>query len=137
VRVLIDTNVVVSATFWPGNPKTLMNAVRRGELTYVTSEGLLEELRKVLTDQEKPFRLSAEEAGKVVDTWRALATLVSPTRFVAVCRDDDDNRVLECALDGHAEYVVTGDDDLLELEVFEGIKIITVSDFLQRHRGPE
>lgn len=136
MRILIDTNVIVSATFWPGNPKTLMNAVRRGELTYVTSEALLEELREVLTDQEKPFRLSAEEAGKVVDTWRALATLVSPTRHVAVCRDDDDNRVLECALDGHAEYVVTGDDDLLELEVFEGIKIANVSDFLEL-RGPE
>lgn len=83
MRVLIDTNVVISATFWPGKSKALMNAVRRGEITYLTSEVLLGELREILTNQAKPFRLRAEEAGQVVEAWRALATLVSPTSQVS------------------------------------------------------
>jgi predicted nucleic acid-binding protein len=52
-------------------------------------------------------------------------------RRVSVCRDPDDNRVLECALDGHVEYIITGDKDLLDLGEFQGMRIINVSDFLQ------
>lgn len=137
MRVLIDTNVVISGTFWPGKPKRLLNAVRRREIIYITSETLLEELREILTDPEKPFRLSEEEAWKVVDALTALATLVSPTSQISVCRDEDDNRVLECALDGGVDYIVTGDSDLLDLESFEGIKIVNVSDFLQLYERSE
>lgn len=134
MRVLLDTNVMISGTFWPGKSKMLLNAVRRGEITCITSETLLEELREILTDPEKPFRLSAEEARQVVDAWRSLATLIDPTSRVSVCRDDDDNRVLECAVDGKADYIVTGDKDLLNLRVFEGVKIVNASDLLQLHQ---
>lgn len=99
MRVLIDTNVMISRTFWPGKSKTLLNAVRRGEITCVTSEILLEEFREILMDP--PFRLSAQDASRIVNAWRSLATVIASTSHVAVCRDPDDNRVLECALDGH------------------------------------
>ncbi len=131
MRILIDTNVVISGTFWSGKPKALLNAVRQGDVTYITSETLLGELREVLTEQGKPFRLSAEEATQVIGAMRALATLISPTSHVSICRDEDDNRVLECAQDGRADYIVTGDKDLLALGVFAGIRIVNVSDFLQ------
>ena len=133
MRILIDTNVAISGTFWPGKSKVLLNAVRQGDVTYITSETLLGELREVLTDQGKSFRLSAEEATQVIGAMRALATLISPTSHVSICRDEDDNRVLECAQDGRADYIVTGDKDLLVLGVFAGIKIVNVSDFLQLH----
>jgi len=131
MRVLIDTNVMISGTFWPGKSKVLLNAVRRGEITCVTSETLLEEFREILTDPQRPFRLSAQDASRIVDAWRSVATVIAPTSHVAVCRDPDDNRVLECALDGQAEYIITGDKDLLDLEEFQGMRIINVADFLQ------
>jgi putative PIN family toxin of toxin-antitoxin system len=55
MRIVIDTNVLISATFWTGNPKQLLNKVRRGEVTFITSETLLEELKEVLTREDKPF----------------------------------------------------------------------------------
>ncbi len=85
----------------------------------------------MLTDPGKPFGLSADEAREVVDAWRALAEVVSPESRLCVCRDEDDNSVLECALDSHAEYIITGDGDLLDLGEFKGIKIVRVSDCLQ------
>jgi len=133
MRVLIDTNVIISGTFWSGKPKRLLNTARRGEITYITSKTLLEELRETLTDPEKPFQLNEKETEKVVRNLRTFAILISPTSQVSVCRDEDDNRVLECAMDGEASYIVTGDKDLLDLKSFEGIKIAKVSDFLQLH----
>ncbi len=131
MRVLIDTNVIISATFWAGSPKAPLHAVRNSEIICVTSDAFLRELRDVLTDPAKPFGLNSREADDVVDAWRQLAVVVRPQSRVSVCRDEDDNRVLECALDGCAAYVITGDEDLLVLGEFRGIKIVSVSDFLK------
>lgn len=134
MRALIDTNVMISGTFWPGKSKILLNAVRQRRITCVTSETLLEEFREILMDPQRPFRLSVQDASRIVNAWRSLATVITPTSHVAVCRDPDDNRVLECALDGHVEYIITGDKDLLELGEFQGIRIVTVSDFLHMYQ---
>jgi putative PIN family toxin of toxin-antitoxin system len=57
VRVVIDTNVLISAIFWTGKPKQLLNHVRRERITFVTSNQLLDELREILIRQDKPFRI--------------------------------------------------------------------------------
>lgn len=72
-RVVIDTNVLISATFWAGKLKQLLNAVRRGEVVFLTSEILLEELEEVLTAEDKPFNLKEEETRRIVDHLRELA----------------------------------------------------------------
>ncbi len=63
---------------------------------------------------------------------QALALMVEPHSQVSMCRDENDNRVLECAIDGQADFIVSGDTDLLELQTFQGIAILTVRDFLNR-----
>jgi putative PIN family toxin of toxin-antitoxin system len=130
VRAVIDTNVLISATFWPGKPKQLLNQVRRGKITFLTSEVLLAELKEVLTREDKPFTLSEEDAHRVIMQIRNIAEIIEPCSLVTTCRDETDNRVLECALDGRADWIITGDKHLLELELFEGIKITTVANFL-------
>lgn len=130
MRVVIDTNVLISAIFWSGKPKQLLNLVRRGKIIFVTSKYLLAELKEVLTRNDKPFKLSEEDAQRVLAAILNLAEVVEPHTLVTACRDDADNRVLECAVDGRAEWIVTGDSDLLDLEVFQGIKIAAVADFL-------
>ena len=134
MRVVIDTNVLISATFWTGKPKQLLNKVRHGEVTFLTSEILLDELKEVLVREDKPFKLSEEEAERVVTEMRDLAEIVQTHSRVTVCQDEKDNRVLECAIDGGAECIITGDRHLLELESFQGVKIMTVTDFF---RGSE
>ena len=130
MRAVIDTNILISATFWPGKPKQLLNQVRRGKITFLTSEVLLAELKEVLTREDKPFKLSAEESERVLAAIRNLAETIEPHSLVTACRDNADNRVLECALDGRADWIITGDRHLLDLESFEGIKIRTVANFL-------
>lgn len=131
MRAVIDTNVLISAIFWPGKPKQLLNQVRRRQITFLTSEVLLTELKQVLTRADKPFRLSEEKARRVLASIRDSAEVVLPHSTVTRCRDEADNRVLECALDGRADWIITGDTDLLELHPFEGIKITNVADFLR------
>lgn len=130
MRAVIDTNVLISATFWTGRPKQLLNKVRHGEVTFLTSEILLAELKEVLVRKDKPFQLSAGEAEQIVTAMRDLAEIIQTHSRVVVCQDEKDNRVLECAIDGGAECIITGDRHLLELQSFQGVKIMTVTDFL-------
>lgn len=130
MRVVIDTNVLISAIFWTGKPKQVLNKVRRGEITFLTSEFILEEIRDVLTREDKPFKLSAEEAERIVTEMRNLAVVVKIGSHVSVCKDENDNKVLDCAIDGNANCIITGDSHLLQLSSFQKIDIMTVSDFL-------
>jgi len=132
VRAVIDTNVLISAIFWTGSPKRLLNRVRRGEVTFVTSRVLLDELKEILVRPDKPFKLSEEEADRVVKAIQNVAEVVETQSQVRVCRDEKDNKVLECAVDGRAEWIITGDAHLLELQSFKNVRIVTVAEFLRR-----
>lgn len=103
MRVVIDTNVLISAIFWTGKPKQLLNQVRLGRITFLTSAILLAELKEILTREDKSFKLSPEDAERVVAAMRDLAEVVEPQQRLSVCRDEGDNRVLECAVEGRAE----------------------------------
>lgn len=131
MRVAIDTNVLISATFWTGKPKQLLNAVRLGEVIFLSSEALFEKLEEVLAAEGKPFNLEEKEAKRIVGHLREIARVVPIKSAISICRDENDNRILECALDGDADYIVTGDSDLLKLGSFEGIRIMRVADFLE------
>jgi len=135
VRVVIDTNVLISATFWTGKPKHLLNKVRQGEITFLTSDILLNELREVLVRKDKPFKLSKREAEQIVTETRNLAEIIEIKHKIAVCKDEMDNRVLECAKDGKASFVISGDQHLLDLKSFRGVRIMTVSEFLHNLKG--
>lgn len=131
MRVVVDTNVLISAIFWTGKPKQILNKIRRGEILFLTSGTLLEELEGVLTEKEKPFKLSPEEAERIIIELRELAEIVQTHTRVTACKDENDNMVLECAIDGDAECIVTGDLHLLKLNPFKDIRIMTVADFLK------
>lgn len=131
IIALYDTNIFISGIFWRGLPRRAIHLAKQGKkVEAVTCESLLDELRDVLTRPDKPFRLSAKEADKVINNVRGYVRLVMPTRKVDVCRDPDDNLVIECALAGGAQYIVTGDPDLKVLRCFEEIEIVDVRTFV-------
>jgi len=130
ISAVYDTNVLISGTFWRGAPRQLIYLARERKVQVITCHALLDELLSVLTRPAKSFHLSPTEANRVIGDVLTYARLATPSRSVDVCRDDKDNVVLACALAGQAEYIVTGDPDLLTLAVFEAIKIVTVRDFL-------
>ena len=130
IIALYDTNIFISGIFWRGLPRRAIHLAKQGRVEIVTCESLLDELRDVLTRPDKPFRLSAKEAEKVINNVRSYVRLVTPTRKVDVCRDPSDNLVIECALTGGAQYIVTGDLDLKVLRRYEEIEIVDVRTFL-------
>jgi uncharacterized protein len=127
VRVLLDTNVLISAILFRGLPRTLLSGAIRGELDLVTSPALLDELEAVLT---RRFEFPPELARAVMGELESLADVVVPDDVPAVSRDPDDDQVLAAAVAGDVEAIVTGDADLLVLEMHRGIRILKPSDFV-------
>lgn len=126
-RVVLDTNVIVSGLGWRGAPAAILDAVGDGRLVFVTSAPLLAELRRVL---EYPKLAKVIQGGaQLTDLVAASGIVVVPNRVLTVVSDDDDNRVLEAAIEGAANYIVSGDADLLDLGTFQGIPIITPGEF--------
>jgi putative PIN family toxin of toxin-antitoxin system len=131
LRVVLDTNVLVSALVFPGGrPETVYQLALQGSFELVTSVPLLTELGRILTVKfGRDDRAAQEAVGQIA---RA-AELVEPHEEVDDIDDDpDDNRVLEAALTAHADVIVTGDHHLLALEVWRGIRIETPALFLER-----
>lgn len=122
----LDTNVFISAIFWRGLPNQLLNVWRAQRFQLIFSPRCLAEL---LAKLELKFDISPDQ----VKEWRRLlerkALLVTPTVEVKLCRDPADDISLEAALTGRADYIVTGDEDLLTLEEFQGIQIISPQQF--------
>ena len=127
MRVLLDTNVLISAILFGGLPRTLLNGAIRGELDIVTSPALLEELEEVLTTR---FEFPPELVRAVKAELESLADVVVPDDVPAVSRDPDDDQVLAAAVAGDVEAIVTGDADLLVLEIHRGIRVLRPNDFV-------
>jgi putative PIN family toxin of toxin-antitoxin system len=144
VRVVLDTNIWVSAGIdWEGLPARIVWAFREGRFTLVTSEPLLEELVDVLTRPRilERIGLTSAEIVALVAFIRERAVIVPVLGEVRLCRDPDDDAVIETALLGHADVVVSRDEDLTrDWEVVEplaqaGVRVLTVSEFLRVLEG--
>lgn len=131
LRVVFDTNVLISALIWSrGIPAKVVTLARQGRVRSVTSPILLQEFRRVL--QEK-MGFQNDVAESAVEMIIEYSDVVVPTHTIrAVQRDPADDRVLECAVEGKADALVTGDQHLLELGEFRDIPILTPRDALSR-----
>jgi len=132
VKVVFDTNILVSALVFPGGrgEAALLRIIDEHD-ELVLSKPILDELLGILA---RKFSRDAEELSRVAVLMSTLATFVSPRRKLRVVKDDPDNRVLECALSGHAEAIVSGDHALLALHNFRGVRLLSLREYLDpRH----
>jgi putative PIN family toxin of toxin-antitoxin system len=122
LRVVADTNVLVSAFIFPGGPpEAVYRRVLEGQLELVTSRALLAELGRVLAQK---FGWEPERAEEAVAQVVRLAEIVAPSEKLSeIEADPEDNRVLEAASEGGVEAIVSGDRHLLALDVWRGIKV--------------
>jgi putative PIN family toxin of toxin-antitoxin system len=128
VRLVLDTNVVISALLWRGTPYRLLETIRRQEsLQLYSSSALLEELADVSSRPALAKRLTAigKTALQILTDYLEAIELVEPVDVPRVARDPDDDHVLACALAANAELIVSGDLDLLALTAHERIPIVT------------
>jgi putative PIN family toxin of toxin-antitoxin system len=135
VRLVLDTNVVVSAFVWGGTPYKLVQAAVEGEVELVTSPALLTELRRVLAREHLASRLAKQRSSveQAIGLYGELAISVSPlTTPRVVTRDADDDHVIAAAMASGAALVVSGDADLLSLGSHEGIAIVSATEAVRR-----
>jgi len=134
VKLVIDTNIVVSGLFWTGAPSRLMTAVVEGKAEHLWSAALLEEFIVVI-DRSKfiePLNAMDCTVSDLFSEISAQAKLVVPAEITMPpeLRDPKDLMVLAAAVGGEADAIVTGDKDLLALGEFRGIPILDVSEVL-------
>lgn len=130
MRVVVDTNVLISGVFFGGMPSRILEAWRDGSFEIVVSPEILEEYRRV------GEKLAAQFTGVSLEPFLALLVMTAevieaPALPEQVSRDPEDDKFIACAVAGGCELVISGDKDLLEVSGFRGLKIVTPREFLE------
>lgn len=128
-RVVIDTNILISAIGFPGNQRQILVLVLAGKIESVSTNILLAELEDVVN---KKFPRLKDDLIRVKRKINKKFIMVSPKKSLKIIRDEDDNRVLEAAVEGQCDYIITGDKDLLDQKKYKKIKILTAEQFLTK-----
>lgn len=135
MRAVLDTGVLVSALIQrKGTTGAVLSCLRDGRFSAIFSTSILTEIIDVLG--RRPFRIKyhieADDVTALINLLRLRGELVIPTRTITICRDPKDNKFIEAALAGKADWIVTGDADLLDLESFENIPMLRPAEFLTK-----
>lgn len=128
-RIVIDTNVFVSSIVFGGKPRELIDLIADDILTLIIAQDLLTEIRRIIVARFPSFLDDFLKVEKLLESDAIWIQLGDVT--VSVSRDPDDNKFIEAALIGNCNYLVSGDKDLLDIKEYNGIKIVSVSEFLQ------
>jgi putative PIN family toxin of toxin-antitoxin system len=131
LRVVLDTNILISAILFGGKPRQILENAIRGEIRLCISEPILEELKGVL--QRSKFDYSPEMIQVILTELTGVADFVNPSESInVVLEDPEDNRILECAVEAEASYIITGDFHLLKLRKYRNIKVVNAVAFLEK-----
>ena len=131
-RIVVDTNALISRLLLPTSVPS--QAVRKAveEAQLLVSEATLEELADVLSRAKFDPYITIEERQEYLRRLGRIAEMVPIVHVIRACRDPEDDKFLELAVNGAADLMVTGDDDLLVLHPFRGIPILTPASYLER-----
>jgi uncharacterized protein len=131
IRIVIDTNIFVSAFLGSKNAKFLLKEIFNGAYLLVMSSDQLEEIREVLLREKFNKYITRSEVEELMALLSFKATIPAIYERIYDCRDKKDNFILEEAVYGNAQFIITGDEDLLVLNPYKWIKILTLKDFLK------
>ena len=133
MKIVVDTNVLISATFWAGDSDRILEKAENKEIELVLSKEIIEEFVRVLGYEEIQQKIKDKnlEMRRTAEKIASISTIVVLLQKLDVIKEDsDDNKILECAVEGNADYIVSQDNHLLNLKEFRGIKIVTPEEFL-------
>jgi len=129
MKIVTDTNIFISSFFFGGNPRRIMERIINGDDKLFICEEILHETASVMARSK--FNVSAEYITRFIRSIKDVAHHIVITGIVQqVCRDSEDDKILECALLSNADCIITGDNDLLTLKEFREIKILTANEYL-------
>ncbi len=123
MKIVFDTNVLISATLWDNSvaQKFLFKCIKENVQIF-SSQEIIEEYKEILA---RDFEYNEQEIGGILERILRFLTLVKPSQKVdAVKEDADDNKIIECAIEANAEYILSYDNHFLRLKEFQGIKMV-------------
>ena len=132
MKVTVDTNVLISATFWYGDSNIIIKLIENKEIVLILSEEVIEEYANVLKYNEIQNKIKDKNLEMLHSLQKiiSISTIIEPKNKLKIIKEDpDDNKILECAIEGKVDYIITQDNHLLKLKEFKGIKIITPKEF--------
>jgi putative PIN family toxin of toxin-antitoxin system len=128
--VVLDSNIYISGIIFGGNPRKIIDLVIEGKIKLCISSDILIEIKEVL--ERDKFGFSSDITQQIILEIESLSEFITPTKkHSAVKRDAGDNIIIDCAVEADADYIITGDDDLLSLKKYKRIKIINAGDFIK------
>jgi putative PIN family toxin of toxin-antitoxin system len=131
IKVVLDTNVLISALIRTGKPRTLITEMVKDGTQLILSRGILDEFAETVTDQKIRQYVGEEEVIRFLRVIIGIAKVVKvKSRFKVIKQNPSGDMILRTAYDGKADYIVSGDEHLLSLKEFRGIKIITIKEML-------
>ncbi len=131
VKVVLDTNVYISAILFGRKPEEIRKLSQEGKIELLVSEAIIAEVAEVL---RRKFDWESWQISQIINEIRETTTLVIPNQTLSVIKKDEgDNRVLECVVEGKAQYIISGDKShLLPLKEYQGIKVLSPDQFLRK-----
>jgi putative PIN family toxin of toxin-antitoxin system len=134
VRVILDTNVIVSGIFFSGPPYQLLDAWRNEQFIIVLSPNIFKEYQRVATALNRKY--PNVNIHPILELIADRAEFILPTKFNSqVCEDPDDDMFLECAASGNINTIVSGDKHLLKVSGFQNIEVLKPADFIDKYFG--
>ncbi len=131
MRIVIDTNVLISGVFFGGFPRKILSAVVGQKITACATTEIINEYEEIV--QEMINRKQGHINKAILNPLIKAMEIIEPVTHVGICRDPDDDKFLGCAKDSHALYIVSGDKDLLVIEQFGNIQIVTAKEFYEKY----
>jgi len=130
IKVVLDTNILISSIFWFGMSKRIVDLAYQQKIQNFTSFEILAEMQAVLIED---FEVPLDRVKDILrDIMSYSLVIKSPAMKVKSLRDEQDAKIISCAVKARVDYIVTGDKDLLVLGSFNGIKIINARDFIEK-----
>jgi len=137
VRITPDTNVMISSSFWAGDSDRVMQMAEKHKAELVLSEEIIAELVEVLESDEVKRKIKDKnlKLRRTVEKIISISQIITPQEKInAVKGDPSDNKFLECAVAGKAEYIISKDKHLLKLKSYKGINIVKPEEFLKKFK---
>ncbi len=131
MRIVIDTNVLISGVFFGGFPRKILSSVVGQKITACATTEIINEYEEIV--QEMIDRKQGHIDKSILSPLIKVMEIIEPITHIEICRDPDDNKFLECAKDSHALYIVSGDKDLLVIKEYENVQIVTAKDFYEKY----
>ncbi len=130
MNIVIDTNIVISGVFFGGYPKKILEAVIDGRFYACSNKEILNEYYEIINEMidRKQGRINK----KILDEFIASVHVIKSSSSFDICRDPDDNKFINCAVDAAALYITSGDKDLLDIGNFRNIQIVTAKFFCEK-----